>query len=340
MVRCAALLLLLVVGTAARGEPPVARAASPAEVARALARELSDGRYDAAFARFAEPLRRQFPRAELERAMEPRRARAPVRLSLLRRRATADGTTLTMRARWASGTPSEIEATVGSDGRVVHLQIWDDDDPIYAYQTRARLRPPFRGTWTVAFVAPDDKTARAADARLRFALDWVIRDDADRTFRGDGARNADYYAFGQEVLAPAAARVVLVVDGQPDHAPGAGADARDLAGNQVVLELGHGEFAILMHLEAGSIRVRLGQRVVAGQPLARVGDSGRCREPNLQLVLADQPRIKAAKSLPVTFRRVLVDGEQAERAMPIYGTRLAPAEHWDPHAPMHEEDED
>ena len=332
MIRCCAFVTLLVAA--------VARAEPPATVARTLARELTDGRYDAAFARFAEPLRRQFPRAELERVMEPRRARAPARVSLLRRRAASDGTTLTMRARWSTGTPSEIEATVGSDGRVVHLSIWDDDDPIYAYQTRARLRPPFSGTWTVAFVAPDDSSSRAADPRLRFALDWVIRDDADRTFRGDGKRNADYFAFGREVLAPAAARVALVVDGQPDHAPGAGADASDLPGNRVVLDLGRGEFAILMHLQSGSIKVRLGQRVVAGQSIARVGDSGRCREPNLQFVLADRPRLEDGKSLPVTFRRVLLDGEQAERAMPIYGTRLAPAEHWDPNGPMHEEDED
>jgi hypothetical protein len=37
---------------------------------------------------------------------------------------------------------------------------------------------------------------------------------------------------------------------------------------------------------------------------------------------------------------VLLDGEQAKKARPVYGSVLAPAEHWDPNGPMREADED
>lgn len=334
--------LALLLATPGLARQHASAAPLPVEIARQLARELVDGKYDAAFARFDEPLRKSFGRGELERVLALRRERgAPAReLAVLHQRSDGTVATITVRVKWTRGVSTEIEATVGADGRIAQLQIWDDDDPLYAYQTKASLRPPFRGTWTAGDAVGDGARQRPANPHLRFAFDWLIRDDAGRTFKSDGKRNTDYYAYGKEALAPAAGTVVLVVDGVPDNpAPGV-VDDYNPAGNQVVIDLGRGEYAMLMHLQPGSIRVRKGQRVAPGQLVGKVGSSGRCTEPNLQFQLADGARLAEARSLPATFTRVLVDGEQAARAMPIYGTRLAPAEHWDPHGKMREQDED
>jgi murein DD-endopeptidase MepM/ murein hydrolase activator NlpD len=49
----------------------------------------------------------------------------------------------------------------------------------------------------------------------------------------------------------------------------------------VILDLGRGQFANYHHLQPGSLRVKVGDRVRRGQVLARVGDSGDAREPHL-----------------------------------------------------------
>ena len=336
------MLASLLVASVALAERPTGAAGPADQVALDLARELVDGRYDAAFARFDEPLRKLFGRADLERLMQAKRTeRAPVRaLVPTQRRNDADGVTVTVRVKWTRGAPSTLEATVRPDGRVAQLLLWDEDDPLYAYETKAKLRPPFRGTWTAANLERDPENHHDRKPNQRFAIDWVIRNDTGKTYRSDGKRNADYYAYGQPALSPSLGTVVVVVDGVPENPIPGQIDNYNIAGNHVVIDIGKGEYAMLLHLIPGSIRVRNGQRVGAGQVIGRVGNSGRCTEPNLQFQLADQPRLTDAHSLPAKFTRVLVDGEQAERAMPIYGTRLAPADHWNPRGPMREEDED
>jgi hypothetical protein len=51
-----------------------------------------------------------------------------------------------------------------------------------------------------------------------FAIDWV-KVKNDRLFDGDGKRIAQYYGFGEDVLAVADGTVVYVHDGMPDETP-------------------------------------------------------------------------------------------------------------------------
>lgn len=329
--------------TAASGATAAPAPASAAEqIALAVARDLADGRYDAALARFDGPLRRQLGRAELERLFEPRRRqRAPLTTVRVHdRKSDGGGMTLTVQCQWSRGAASELLVTVRANGEIAQLLSWDDDDPLYGYETRTALRPPFKGTWTAGNAARDLENHHYSNPNLRFAIDWVIRDRTGKTHRNDGKRNTDYYAYGQPALAPAGGTVAVAVDGVPENATPGQVDPYNAPGNHVVIDIGNGEYAMLMHLIPGSIRVRRGQRVSAGQMLGKVGNSGHCTEPNLQFQLADKARLAEARSLPAQFVRVLLDGEQAEKARPVYGTRLAPAEHWDPDGPMHEDDDD
>ncbi|HLZ74982.1 M23 family metallopeptidase [Phenylobacterium sp.] len=89
---------------------------------------------------------------------------------------------------------------------------------------------------------------------------------------------------GVDVLAAAPGRVIAVRDGVPDvsiRAPGAPSVAGHMAGNRVGIALGGGWILDYAHLANGSLKVKLGDMVAVGQPLARVGLSGSTDFPHL-----------------------------------------------------------
>jgi hypothetical protein len=89
---------------------------------------------------------------------------------------------------------------------------------------------------------------------------------------------------GVNVLAAAAGRVIAVRDGVQDisiRAPGAPSVAGRLCGNRVAVDLGGGWITDYCHLAQGSLKVKVGDVVTAGQPLAHVGLSGNTEFPHL-----------------------------------------------------------
>jgi murein DD-endopeptidase MepM/ murein hydrolase activator NlpD len=107
-------------------------------------------------------------------------------------------------------------------------------------------------------------------------------------------RLSDYPIYRTPVLAPADATVVVAEDGHPDH-PRRGANP---AGNHLVLDTGH-ERLVLAHLSPGTVCVRAGDRVAAGQHLALVGSSGNSTEPHLHI-----HAVRDGHPLTLAFRRV------------------------------------
>lgn len=98
-----------------------------------------------------------------------------------------------------------------------------------------------------------------------------------------------YHIFGTPVLAPHDGVVTAVVDGLPDLDPIVQRDRSHPAGNHVVIVctggdvLGADVYLGLAHLQGGSIAVTVGERVAAGQVIARVGNSGNTTEPHLHI---------------------------------------------------------
>jgi hypothetical protein len=89
---------------------------------------------------------------------------------------------------------------------------------------------------------------------------------------------------GVDVLAAAAGRVLAVRDGVQDisiRAPGAPSVVGRQCGNRVALQLGDGWIVDYCHLAQGSLKVKVGDTVAAGQPLAHVGLSGDTEFPHL-----------------------------------------------------------
>src|SRR5215218_1409761 len=113
-------------------------------------------------------------------------------------------------------------------------------DPAAGEASLPPLRLPFDGRWWVYWGG--DTTGQnyhAASREQRHAVDLVVWQDGS-TFRGDGAANEDYYAWGRPVLAPLDATVVEIVDGYPANSPGQlPENPPDAFGNHVVLQVGN-----------------------------------------------------------------------------------------------------
>jgi len=136
-----------------------------------------------------------------------------------------------------------------------------------------------------------------------YGVDLVRVDGRGLRARGFLPRDPAAYAiFGDSVIAPCAGQVVTAVDGYPDM-PVPQADRRQLAGNHVILACGEA-WVVLGHFQRGSVCVHAGDRVAAGHPLGRVGNSGNTNEPHLH-VHAQRPGTRAAplggEPLPVRF---------------------------------------
>jgi murein DD-endopeptidase MepM/ murein hydrolase activator NlpD len=191
------------------------------------------------------------------------------------------------------------------------------------YRTRTKLRLPVRGEWTVFWGGPTlDKNYHAFTRDQRFALDLLIMQDG-RTHRGDGTHLADYFCYGQPVLAPAAGTVVWVQDSLPDQVPGQ-MDPAHATGNSLILDHGDGEFSLLAHLQPRSLHLRVGDRVAEGAVVGRCGNSGNTTEPHLRYHLQNGPQPFLADGLPVQFTDVVVDGRRIARAEIEKGSRVRP----------------
>lgn len=91
---------------------------------------------------------------------------------------------------------------------------------------------------------------------------------------------------GVNVLAAAEGQVLRARDGMADvsiSAPGAPSVADRECGNGLVISHVEGWETQYCHLARGSLRVKAGDRVVAGQPLGQVGLSGKTEFPHLHL---------------------------------------------------------
>jgi murein DD-endopeptidase MepM/ murein hydrolase activator NlpD len=150
---------------------------------------------------------------------------------------------------------------------------------------------------------PTEGRARIAQ---RFAIDWVRRNADGRTFTGDVKDNKSYRAYGSEILAVADAVVAATKDGIPENIPGPTSRAvpitsETIGGNHVVLDLGNGRFAFYAHLQPGSLRVKVGDRVKRGQVIGLVGNSGNSTEPHLHFHVSNGVSPLGSEGLPYTL---------------------------------------
>lgn len=97
---------------------------------------------------------------------------------------------------------------------------------------------------------------------------------------GDPFDLRSYHAWRQPLLAAADGVVATATDTQPDQPIGS-VDRRRPAGNHIVIDIGGGRYIAYGHLQHGSLRVGVGDRVRRGDVIGLVGNSGNSDEPHL-----------------------------------------------------------
>lgn len=179
------------------------------------------------------------------------------------------------------------------DARAPYLTLDQPAAPEAAYERRrlaqARgaaahsvpLLAPFYGEWTVSQGFNGEHTHKAP---WQHALDFQITEEGrdHRGHRGDGASCADYFCFGAPLIAPVAGRVTQLQNELPDQPPG-NVDVVNNWGNYLMIRTVTGAHVLLAHLKQGSVTVKAGEWVAAGQPVAACGSSGRSPVPHLHM---------------------------------------------------------
>jgi hypothetical protein len=182
------------------------------------------------------------------------------------------------------------------------------------------IKPPLKGDGWLASTAcctpnvhRDLRVAidgRRIETGETFAVDWALIKN-DKLYDGDGKKNEQYYGFGADVFAVADGTVVSIQDGKSDTPPGVAMIPKtksDFGGNHVILKIASNVFALYEHLHPGSLKVKVGDVVKAGAPLAKIGNTGPSLGPHLHFGLSDRPDIFTGRSLPFIFDSFTVAG--------------------------------
>jgi hypothetical protein len=148
----------------------------------------------------------------------------------------------------------------------------------------------------------------------RFAIDWVQLNPDGRTYARDPSDNKNYRAYGAEIHAVADGVVTQVKDGIPQNIPGANSRAvpmtlETISGNHVIMDIGNGLYALYAHMQPGSVRVKLGDKVTRGQVLGLLGNTGNSTEPHLHFHICNANSDLGSEGLPYAFASFEVQGK-------------------------------
>lgn len=149
------------------------------------------------------------------------------------------------------------------------------------------LRLPFWGEWSVE-QGHSGKITHTDE--YRYAWDFSIRDNENKTFKSPGTSPEDFYCYKKAVLSPGYGKVVKIIDGIPDNEIGK-PDVVNNWGNCIVIKHSDFLYSKLCHLLAGSFKIFEGDFVVPGQLIGLTGNSGRSPEPHLHMQLQATPWI-------------------------------------------------
>jgi Peptidase family M23 len=151
----------------------------------------------------------------------------------------------------------------------------------------------------------------------RFAIDFYKLDDQYRTWVGDPKKLDSYLTYQQPIIAAAAGTVVRAEDGLPNSTAVPKAPPippiSQTVGNHVIVEIAPSTYVLYAHMDPGSVKVRVGQKVEKGQELGLIGTSGNSSTPHLHFQLLSTPTFFPSNSLPYVFDQFHLQGRITER---------------------------
>jgi len=185
--------------------------------------------------------------------------------------------------------------------------------PIRYYQQKTSLTFPIRGKGVIG----QDWITNGGHGGFwnAFAIDIDGLDQNYAAQQNDANENASDAGWGREILAPAAGTVVYARNDVPTN-PHPGEEPGDnwyralhdpvmaYAGNYVIVDHGNSEYSVMMHMQPGSVTVKVGDVVATGQVLGRLGNSGDAFGPHLHYQLQSGPQIFRDQLLPFRFQNI------------------------------------
>jgi hypothetical protein len=136
-----------------------------------------------------------------------------------------------------------------------------------------------------------------------YAIDIMKLSEDGKLYKNRGGAIEDFYTLGENIYSPVNGVVVTMVDSlenmKVSFAPN---EKKNPAGNHVAIRFAGNRYVFLAHLGKGSIRVKTGDTVKAGDLVGRAGNSGNTSWPHLHMHIQDQPGInRHATAYPFRF---------------------------------------
>jgi len=173
------------------------------------------------------------------------------------------------------------------------------------------IDPPLRGDGWEAVNGPSNSSLHrrailpvngTAFIGQKYAIDWAQSYPDGKLSHGDDKVNKNFRSYGQPVYAVADGTITESKDGVPENVPG---DSRAVEitmdsapGNHVIEQIGEHAYAAYAHMQPGSVRVKLGDRVKSGQVLGLVGNSGNATGPHLHFQVCDANSFLVCNGIP------------------------------------------
>ncbi len=197
-----------------------------------------------------------------------------------------------------------LTATIDSKGmitgiQIIHYSYHPKTDDAYS---KTKFDLPFKEKWLVFWGGKNIFVNYHYEyEQVRYAYDFV-KEKNGYSYEGNPSRNENYFAFNKDVLAPSDGIVVESVDGILDNSPVGKVNESQPAGNFITIKHSNGEYSTIAHLKNGSVKVKSGHKVTAGQLIGKCGNSGNSTEPHIHFQVSAQIDEANTVTIPISFR--------------------------------------
>ena len=155
---------------------------------------------------------------------------------------------------------------------------------------------PFWGEWSISQAHDGEHTHKGDWGK---AFDFLLLDEQQKSYMGNGLQCEDYYCYNKPVLCPANGYVEEVYDNIDDNEIG-NVNTTNNWGNSIIIRHVTGLYTQISHLKKGSFKVSKGDYVKRGDVLANCGNSGRSPEPHIHFQVQNIP-VLGARTIDYPF---------------------------------------
>ena len=130
--------------------------------------------------------------------------------------------------------------------------------------------------------------------------------------------NEKFYCYLADVIAVADGEVTALKTDvatnvpRPDGSVLSPITRENVSGNLIGIRIRDDLYAFYAHLEPGSIRVTLGQKVKKGDVIAKLGNTGNASGPHLHFQICDANNLNGSQGQPYVFERFELEGKQSD----------------------------